>query len=177
MFCRFIAILTVTLILTLSATTVAAQDSGDDLEKLRASAELGFAAAQYNLGEHYYLSNLKVRGPREPDYTKAVEWYRRAAEQGYWGAQLKLSHILSEGGGGVPEDRVLAYMWYTLALPFCQNDDPKSIMGFFKCLEPRSEFPIRGMRDALAKHMTPAEIAEAKRLASERPERLPLKRR
>ena len=177
MFYRFIAIV----ILALSATTIAAQDSRDDLEKVKVAAELGFADAQYKLGDHYYLSNLWVSGPREPHYTKAVQWYGKAAEQGHRGAQWKLANILSEGSGGVPEDRVLAYMWYTLALPFCLNDDPKSVGDWFHCqfsaTQSVSRMPVKEWRDVLAERMTPAEIAVAKRLASERAERLPLKRR
>jgi len=174
MISRFIAIL----FMILSATTVAAQNSGDALEKLRATAEQGFAEAQFALGQHYYLSNLRVRGPREPDYTKAVEWYRKAAGQGHWNAQIGLAHLLSEGSGRVPADRVLAYTWYTLALPFCQSDDPKSIGDYFHCqfsaTQSVSRMPIKEWRDVLAERMAPAEIAEAKRLAAEWAKRLPV---
>jgi len=30
------------------------------------------------------------------DYIKAVEWYRKAAEQGHYGAQLKLRSLLEK---------------------------------------------------------------------------------
>ena len=41
----------------------------------RASADLGYAAGQYSLGIVY-----RSRNP--PDYTKALRWFKQAAEQG-----------------------------------------------------------------------------------------------
>ena len=42
------------------------------------AAEYGYAEAQYNLGRCYYNGEGVIQ-----DYAKAVEWYRKAAEQGY----------------------------------------------------------------------------------------------
>ena len=43
-------------------------------------------------------------------FVQAVEWYRRAADQGYAAAQLNLS-TLYFNGSGVPKDGKLAYLW------------------------------------------------------------------
>jgi hypothetical protein len=43
-----------------------------------------------------------------------VKWFCRAAEQGHAGAQSNLGVIYGEGQG-VPQDYVLAHMWFSLA--------------------------------------------------------------
>jgi len=76
-----------------------------------------------------------------------VRWYRKAADQGETYAQLSLGSRYSKGEG-VPKDYVQAHMWYTLAAAQGDKD--------------AGEF-----RDLLAEKMTPAQIAEAQRLARE----------
>ena len=51
-----------------------------------ANQEAGKAA--YNLGEKYYFGQGVPQ-----DYTKAAEWYRKAAEQGNAEAQAKLGYM------------------------------------------------------------------------------------
>jgi TPR repeat protein len=48
------------------------------------------------------------------DEAEAVNWYRKAAEQGYAKAQSNLGFMYSNGYG-VPKDETAAYMWYLLA--------------------------------------------------------------
>ncbi|MGI0135128.1 MAG: tetratricopeptide repeat protein [Candidatus Micrarchaeaceae archaeon] len=48
------------------------------------------------------------------DYVKAAYWLRKAAEQGYAGAQYKLGAMYSLGVG-VPQDYVQAAKWFILA--------------------------------------------------------------
>ena len=48
------------------------------------------------------------------DYAKAVSWCRKAAEQGYTPAQNVLGELYAEGKG-VPQDYVLAHMWFNLS--------------------------------------------------------------
>ena len=55
---------------------------------IRRSAEQGYADAQFNLGLAYY----RGEGVSQ-DYTQAVSWYRKAAEQGYPMAIKILSNI------------------------------------------------------------------------------------
>ncbi|MDA1310441.1 MAG: hypothetical protein O2985_12665, partial [Proteobacteria bacterium] len=43
-----------------------------------------------------------------------MKWYRKAAEQGDASAQNNLG-IMYRNGKGVPQDNVLAHMWWSLA--------------------------------------------------------------
>ena len=81
------------------------------------------------------------------DYDTALQEFRPLAEQGHAQAQVNLGIIYSQSQG-VPKDDVQAYRWYTLAVN--QGDD---LAGKFK--------------DHLEKPMTPAQLAEAQRLARE----------
>ena len=60
-------------------------------------------------GEKYYYGNGVTQ-----DYTQAVYWYRKAAEQGHAIAQNNLGNMY-ENGLGVPKDKILARYWYEKA--------------------------------------------------------------
>ena len=106
------------------------------------AAAQGQAKAQYNLGT-LYLNGSGV--PK--DYQQALRWFRMAADQGEALAQTKIG-IMYDDGQGVPHDFVQAHKWYNLA---ATNGDK----------------PAAELRDALAKQMTPAQIAEAQQQALE----------
>ena len=55
---------------------------------IRRSAEQGYTEAQYNLGRCYYNGEGVSQ-----DYTQAVYWWRKAAEQGHRMAINSLSNI------------------------------------------------------------------------------------
>ncbi len=76
-----------------------------------------------------------------------MRWYRKAAEQGYAPAQYGLGAMYGNGYG-VPQDYVQAHMWFNLAGAQREKQAVKS-------------------RDIVAKRMTPAQIAEAQKLACE----------
>lgn len=84
----------------------------------------------------------------------ARAWFRKAADQGKVDTQILLGgmYIL---GLGVPQDYVQAHLWYNLAaagsLP--EDADHRKMAA--------------AERDKLAAKMTPAQIAEAQRLARE----------
>ena len=106
------------------------------------AAVQGQAKAQYNLGTLYF------NGEGVPkDYQQALRWFRLAADQGEAVAQTKMA-IMYDDGQGVPHDIVQAYKWYSLA---ATNGDK----------------PAAELRDKTAKQMTPAQIAEAQKLARE----------
>lgn len=141
---------------------------------LTSAAEQGDKKSQTTLGE-CYLRGQRVIG----DISKALYWLRKAADQGncftaqyllaeameataenfekqmHWlirhadlgstESQLLLGLIYEEGRG-VPVDLVKAYMWYDLA---------------------SEKEEARSSRDRVAKKMTPAQMAEAKRLIIE----------
>ena len=167
------AIFTAVLILTaVTGLTVAgpledgvtALDSGDTataLQLLRPLADQGNAVAQFVLGTMY----VGGRGVRQ-DYAEAARWYRLAAEQGHPWAQSALGFFFVNGRG-VPKNYVLAHMWLNLAatLPF---DFP---FGSAKIVNEKDQREFQeiaaGARDKLALEMTPAQIAEAQKLARE----------
>ncbi len=129
---------------------VAAYKRGDyatALREFRPLAEQGDAKAQRNLGRMYRTG----RGVPQ-DYARAVGWYRKAAEQGLAAAQRNLGKMYYEGKY-VPQDYVQAHMWYDLAAS-----------GF-----PPGEARDRAARkrDKVAERMTPAQVAEAQKLAQE----------
>ena len=68
------------------------------------------AFAQHILGLWYDTGDY---GLTEDD-EEAVRWYRRAAEQGYAGAQSALGFLYAHGEG-VPEDDIEAVRWYRFA--------------------------------------------------------------
>ena len=78
---------------------------------------------------------------------EAVGWYRRAAEQGEVAAQSNLGGMYG-AGDGVAQDYILAHMWYDLAGAGGDEDAAK-------------------LRDSVAELMTPAQVADAQRLARE----------
>ena len=89
-----------------------AADSGDySLAKklYEESAKLGFAAAEYEIGELYYYG----RGVKQ-DYVKSFEWYQRAAQKNY---AIALNDIGAayESGKGVKIDGKEAVSWYLKA--------------------------------------------------------------
>ncbi len=119
---------------------LASDDS--DAARYEKSAAMGIADSQYNLGRLY------ANGQGVPqDYAKARQWYEKAAAQGNAGAQKYLG-LLYGIGQGVPLDYVQAHMWWNLAA----GNGYEAATGY---------------RDDLARQMTPAQIAEAQKLARE----------
>jgi hypothetical protein len=108
----------------------------------RPLAKQGNAAAQCNLGVLY---DKGQGGPQ--DYAIALQWYEKAAAKGVAKAQFYLGRLYAYGEG-IPQDLVKAQMWYSLA----------ARTGYETAT---------GYRDDLAKQMTPAQIAEAHKLAQE----------
>ena len=106
------------------------------------AAAQGQPKAQFSLGTLYFNGEGGSK-----DYQQALRWFRLAAHQGEALAQTKLA-IMYDDGNGMPKDKVQAYKWLSLA---ATNGDKPAPM----------------LRDLLAKEMTPAQIAEAKKLASE----------
>ena len=123
-------------------TAYKAGDYATALKEWRPLAEQGQVKAQHNLGVIYH----KGRGVPQ-NYAQAIYWYRKASEQGFGLSQFNLAEMYA-GGLGMPQDYVQAYKWYSVANA---NGDTK---GKFA-------------RDVLEKQMTPAQIAQAQKLARE----------
>ncbi len=124
-------------------TGIKAYQRGDYATALRIFRQLadqGHAKAQFNLG---YMYNKGQGVPQ--DYAVAVRWFRKAADQGDAWAQVKLGLVYEEGQG-VTQDYVQANMWYNLSAA-------------------KGNYIAREAYDILAEQMTPAQIAEAQKLA------------
>jgi TPR repeat protein len=143
----------------------------------RELAEQGDVEAQDRLGSMYN------RGMGVPeDYAEAAKWYRKAAEQGYASAQYNLGNMYLSGDG-VPQDYVQAYKWFILMLsqndPPCgvqtasdQDQEQQDAMDYLceqvRSLEAANRQQVREILRLLrSKKMTPAQIAEAQKLARE----------
>jgi hypothetical protein len=81
------------------------------------------------------------------DYATALRLIRPLAEQGDASAQYNLG-VFYDNGLGVPQDKVSAYMWLNLAAT-------------------QGKEGAATFRDLVARLMTPAQIAEAQKLARE----------
>ena len=146
----------------------------------RTAAEQGDARAQVRLGLMY------ERGQAVPkDRLQAVKWFRLAAEQGNAEGQWRLG-VMYQGGRGVPEDHVQAVKWFHLAaeqdfgvafgnlaynykfgLGVPQDDVLAYMWAHTATVGARGHYHQR-TRDRIALRMTPAQVAEAKRLWRER---------
>ena len=81
------------------------------------------------------------------DYATALRLIRPLAEQGDANAQYNLG-VFYDNGLGVPQDKVRAYMWFNLSAA-------------------QGREGAAAFRDLIARRMTPAQIAEAQKLARE----------
>ena len=73
-------------------------------------AEQGDAKAQNSLAAMYALRGTGV----SRNATEAVKWWRKAAEQGHEGAQIRLA-LMFRNGWGVSKDAAEAVKWYRKA--------------------------------------------------------------
>ena len=123
------------------------RDYANALQILRPLADQGVASAQSMLGVMY------ANGEGVPkDFMQAKKWFQRAADQGHTNAQTNLGYMYFKGDGLI-QDYVQTYKWLSLSAVGESNDK------------------VRARRKELIRHlaakMTPAEIAEAKKLVSE----------
>ena len=159
-----------------SARAYRGGDFASALSHWRALAQRGHVQAQYQLGVIYEYG----RGVRADD-RQAVAWYHKAAQQGSAAAQYRLA-VLHDNGWGIPRDDAKAVHWYrraavqghTLAqhdLAFMywagrgvNKDKVQTYMWLSIAVGGGSVLMGKHLR-RVAAAMTPAEIAEAERLA------------
>ncbi len=108
----------------------------------RRAAEQGHAGAQFHLGRLYEFGDCEMQS-----YETAAAWYAKAAVQGNVLAQNALGYLYMNGDG-VPQDAVTAYAYFDVAAG-------------------RQAENAAANRDELAKRLTPAQLAQAKRMAQE----------
>jgi uncharacterized protein len=130
------------------AEGIAAYQRGDyasAMRLLRLLADQGMAPAQSGLCAMY------TSGKSFPqDYAQAAMWCRKAADQGNADAQASLGWLYANGQG-VEQDDTQALMWSTLAATRGEDGATR-------------ELALK-VRDSLTARMTPAQIAEAQRMA------------
>jgi len=112
------------------------------VSKLKEAAAAGNAEAQNNLGWVYFNGHGAVQDPQE-----GIKWFRLAAAQGYTKAMLTLGGLY-RNGQGVPQDYVRAQMWFSLAAA-------------------KGDSEAREVNDMAVKHLTPAQLAESKKMAQD----------
>lgn len=108
----------------------------------RLAADQGYKLAQYDLGNMYYTA----RGVPQ-NYPEAMKWYRLAADQGHLPAQYSLGKGYALGEG-VSQDLVEAYARYSVAATGRFTSGDKE-------------------RDAVASKLTPDQLAEGQKRATE----------
>lgn len=119
------------------------RNDAEALKWIRRAADQGNIHALINLALAYREGAIGV----QRDLAEAARLFSRAAEQGNGPAQSMLGHIY-QNGRGVPQNLVRAYMWFSL-----------SAAGGTRSAADN--------REKVAKLMTPAQIAEAEKLARE----------
>ncbi|WP_397597383.1 hypothetical protein [Sphingorhabdus sp.] len=147
-----------------------------DVSALTRMAKAGDPVAQYNLGVMY------GRGEGvEQNYTEAVKWYGKAADQGLAEAQYNLGFSYNKGEG-VEQDYVQALKWYGKAvnqgLAAAQNNlgvmykkgeglkqDYVQALKWYNLSAAQGYETAKTNRDGLKALMTNAQIAEADRLS------------
>jgi len=121
-----------------------AQDYAEAVKWYRKAADQGLEKAQFNLGLKYDKGQGVAR-----DRTKAIKWFREAADRGNPSAQFSLG-LKFNSAQGLPRDYVQAFMWMHAAASHAGEDDRKR---------------YDSIRERVAAGMSPAQIAEAQRLA------------
>jgi len=88
------------------------------------------------------------------DYATALKLLRPLADQGIAGAEFNLG-LMYAAGHGVPQDYVSAHMWLNLAAAQFLDQEKENRESALKA------------RDLAASKLTPAQIAQAQKLAHE----------
>ena len=129
-----------------------AQDHVEAVKWYRKAAERGDDTAQFALAFSYDAGQGVTQ-----DYIEAVKWARKAAEQGNGKAQFTLGwHYYV--GNGVTQDYVEAYKWLNLAA---------ANTGQWGKLEAKGQSVAAEYRNEVAGLMTPEQVAEGQRRASQ----------
>jgi len=120
-------------------TSLETASASADIGTLRERGKQGDASAQRRLGDAY------ARGEGVPtNLAEAVKWYRRAADQGDYQAEVRLADILRADAKG--KKKVEAAQWLTIAAALAPAPDQER---------------IKADREAMISQMTPKESADA----------------
>ena len=128
----------VILSLGISGYLLISKSEAERIEKIWQEAQAGDAVAQYRLGQAYMLGNSEAG--LEPDAAQAEQWLQKAAVQRHKDAQYALGVFYQLHG-----DEVGAFAWLSIAA------------------SPTNDLAAQ-LRDAAAKRMPAAQLAEARKL-------------
>jgi TPR repeat protein len=148
-----------------------------DFQETKARAARGDAQAQWDLAGFYATGEDVAQ-----DYTEAVRWFRKLAEQGYPAAQAMLGKSYARGEG-VAKDRVEAVKWlrksaeqgYAVAhydLGLCYNNgkgvpkDYAEAYAWYNLSSMTNKDAVTN-RDDLEKRMSPQQVADAQKRTTE----------
>ena len=92
---------------------------------------------------------------------RLIEWYRKAAEQGFAQGQLNLA-LMYQKGRGAPQDNAAAFFWFNLAASNTADLSAAAIR----------DTAVK-LREQLKAEMTPTQLDEAQRMAAEWTQRHP----
>jgi TonB family protein len=134
----------IVILLTLPAMAQQPQQDKPDIPALIKAAEQGDVEAQLRLANEYLTGQNIAQNSSE-----AIKWYTKAAEQGDPAAQSELCILYTGGIVGIRKDYIQAYMWLEIA---ADSFLPSTVASY---------------REKMVKEMTPAQMAESQRLASE----------
>ena len=128
----------VILSLGISGYLLISKSEAERIEEIWQEAQAGDAVAQYRLGQAYMHGNSEAG--LEPDAEQAEQWLQKAAVQKHKAAQYALGMFYQSAG-----DDVGAFAWLSIAA------------------SPTNDLAAQ-LRDAAAKRMTAAQLAEARKL-------------
>ena len=162
-----------------AAAALAKKDYATALRLYRMLADQNNAVAQSMLGEMYVLGH-----GTPPNDAEAVKWFRRAADQGNIHALISLALAYREGSIGLQRDLAEAAKLFSRAAEQ-GNGAAQSVLGhiyqngrgvpqnlvrahmWFSLSAAQGTRSAADNREKVAKLMTPAQIAEAEKLARE----------
>jgi len=113
----------------------------DAQQQLKPLAESGNAAAQAMLGGFYHYGTVQAA-----DFSRALLWYARAANQGDTDGMIGLATMYALGQGTVV-DKAIAFKWLAIAAELERD--------------PAAKKTIEGARDKLAADLSPSQSAAA----------------
>ncbi|QJD90421.1 TonB family protein [Duganella dendranthematis] len=80
------------------------------LKLLRASAQVGYAEAEFEMAANYYYGQILAK-----DLEQAIAWYELAAKHGNALAQVRLGDFYESGNAVIGQDLSQAAFWYSKA--------------------------------------------------------------